>query len=121
MTELIVEIQKCIENYRIMVERRKKYHELPFTRDTDHYYSLIMLINTLETWERCLEFVLRLNKRRFYPINTFRSNEFNKIITAESKSILKINKNMKIEMIEYMKTLEWKIEELDGQLKQLIK
>lgn len=114
MNELINEIKDNITLYEHTLSRRKKHYEYPFTRSCDHYYSLIILQNTLDVWERCLEVVEKYKKHRMQPVEPFLSDVFKDKMEFEIKRFPGIlTENTRFQITDYMKKLEWKVEELE--------
>jgi aromatic ring hydroxylase len=61
MDELLQVVAKNITSIKSTIERNKKYFNYPFTTKCDNYYSLILLQNRLDPWERFkLYYVLKI-------------------------------------------------------------
>lgn len=114
MNELINEIQNNIDIYENSLARNKKHYEYPFSQNCDHYYKLIILQKTLDTWKSCFEVVIRYKKNRIKPIEPFLSEHIKENMEYEIKRYPGIlTEKTKYQIIDYMKRLEWKIEELE--------
>ncbi len=111
MNELILEVEDIIRTQKLIIDRNKKYHEYPFMNDCDHFYRLVLLHKTLEVWERCLQLLERYRKKRCIPIESFKSDKFEKIFQVDSRYSGFIPRKTQAEVIEYIKTLEWKLQE----------
>lgn len=115
MEELIEEVERIIHVYKLNIERQKKYYDYPFTNNPDHYYKLMMLQKTLEVWTNCLEKILKYRKNRWGPIEPRRSKEFaNRIKIEKSGMPGFVTQNTLDSMLEYIKRLESKIEQLES-------
>jgi hypothetical protein len=115
--ELIQEVESICGTYRASIERNKKYFDYPFTSNSDHYYKLMLLHTRLDTWERVAQLLSRYNRDRLGAIEKARSDEFKKIIDIQLKGCPGfITERTRNEMIEYMKKLEWRIDELEDNL-----
>jgi hypothetical protein len=114
MDELIQVVEKNIACIKSTIERNKKYYNYPFTTNCNNYYSLILLQNGLDNWERFSQILLSFKNSRCTPVNK-QSDIFEKIIAVEKSSIPGfITPRTVAEMIAYMKVLEWKIDDLQG-------
>ncbi|MDQ0871355.1 hypothetical protein QFZ77_000014 [Paenibacillus sp. V4I3] len=114
MDELISYIEKKISTLKLNIERNKKYYDYPFTSNCDHFYHLIQLHKQLECWRQFLEVVIKFKNTRC-TLLAKESFVYEKKIELEKKMIPGfVTKNTLHEMIEYMRKLEWKIEELNG-------
>ncbi|MGQ5393030.1 hypothetical protein ACT8ZS_19625 [Paenibacillus sp. M.A.Huq-84] len=114
MNELIKKTIANIDSYKAAIARNKKYSEYPFTNNCDHYYHLLLLQNRLENWERFLALLEQFKNSRCVRVEK-KSELFHKIINVEKNSVPGfVTMETLNEMLEYMKKLEWKLEELDG-------
>jgi hypothetical protein len=115
MEELIEEVEQIISVYKLNIERQKKYYDYPFTNNPDHYYNLMMLQKTLEVWTIYLEKILKYRRNRWGPVEPRRSKEFEKRISIEKKySPGFVTHNTLDAMLEYIKRLESRIEQLES-------
>ena len=111
MNELISEVEAIIRTQKHLIERNKKYHEYPFMNDCDHFYRLVLLHKTLEVWERCLRLLDKYRKKRCAPIGFLKGETIEKIFEVENRYSGILPRKTQIEIIEYIKTLEWQLEE----------
>ena len=117
---MLNEVKRIVETYRLSIERNKKYYDYPFTQDCDHYYKLIHLQINLDVWGRCKNLIEKYRKTRMGPLMKRRSEDFEKIIEVQKKGVPGfITQGTEQDMMEYMRKLEWIIEELEGQLHTL--
>lgn len=117
MNELINEIKNNITIHELSLIRQKKHFEYPFTQNCDHYYSLIILQNTLDIWKRCLEVVHKYNKNRMEPVEPFLSEVLKEKIEFETNHRPGVlTEKTKDQVIDYMKKLEWQIEDLEDKV-----
>lgn len=117
MEELIEEIEQIITIYNLNLERQKKYYDYPFTNNTAHYYQLMMIQKSLDSWTSCLEKLKKYKKDRWGPIEPRRSKEFEKRIKLEKEGIPGFITPRTIEaMLVYTKQLESRIEQVEGEL-----
>lgn len=121
MEELLDEVKKIIHVQQLNITRRKKLYEYPFTDNCFHYYQLMTLQRSLEVWEYCRELIEKYKKNRWGPIERPRSSEFETKMSMEIKDYPGVlTQKTREAMIEYMKTLEWRIEQLEGELQSII-
>jgi hypothetical protein len=112
--ELILVVESKIKSLRDSIEYNKKYFDYPFTNNCDHYYKLLLLHNRLENWELFLKTLLTFKSSRCKPISK-KSSVFEKILKLENDDVPGfVTKRTQFELLEYVRQLEWKIEELQG-------
>lgn len=116
MNELISEIEGIVSTLKLSIEKSKKYKEQPFMSNKEQHYRFIIQYNTLEVWETCLALLLKYQKKRCIEDLNFKSTDFKKILEFQNKFSGIIPRKNQIEMIEYMKILEWRIEELTNEV-----
>ncbi|MCK8487015.1 hypothetical protein M0651_07525 [Paenibacillus sp. MBLB2552] len=115
MDELIEEVEQVILQYKLNIERQKKYYDYPFTNNPDHYYKLMMLQKTFEVWTNCLEKIMKYRKERWGPIEPRRSKEFDDRIKNEKNGVPGFVTPRTLDaMLTYIKCLESRIEQLEG-------
>ncbi|MDD9267849.1 hypothetical protein ACFPES_12505 [Paenibacillus sp. GCM10023248] len=122
MEELITEFKAIVQQYKHTIQRLKKHYDYPFTTECGHYYTLIINQNSLEVFERSINIIERFRKKRMLPAFKFRSDEFKTNMEFEIKrypGVLTVRTQENI--INYMKTLELIIEELEHQLNSFIR
>ncbi|MCP1312253.1 hypothetical protein [Paenibacillus tyrfis] len=114
VNELIETVERNVGLYSAALERSKKYYDYPFTSNSDHYYKLILLQIKLDCWEQMLNLLRRFKNVRCEKLER-RSDFFVKSIEIEARGVPGfVTQQTLRNMIEYMKKLEWKIEELQG-------
>lgn len=114
MNELIFVIEKNINSLKSDVERNKKHTDYPFTNTCDHLYRRVLLQNRLETWEQFLKLINQFKNTRSNPFEK-QSEYFENIMKSQIKGIPGfVTKRTLQEITEYMKQLEWRIEEQNG-------
>ncbi|OXM87071.1 hypothetical protein [Paenibacillus rigui] len=114
MNELITLVERNIKSYQASIERNKKYFDYPFTNNSDHYYKLILLHDRLECWESFLRLLFRFKNNRVETVEK-QSDMFDKMIKVQTSGVPGfVTKPTIARMLDYMKTLEWRIEELHG-------
>ncbi|WP_144028905.1 hypothetical protein [Paenibacillus tyrfis] len=114
MDELIQVVENKINSLRASVEYNKKYFDFPFTNNSDHYYKLMLLHNRLENWELFLKTLLSFRNSRCKIISK-KSSFFKKVMEMENQGVPGyVTKKTQSQILEYIKQLEWKIEELEG-------
>ncbi|MCZ8513392.1 hypothetical protein O9H85_13330 [Paenibacillus filicis] len=114
MDELIRVVENKINILRASIEYNKKYFDFPFTNNCNHYYKLMLLHNRLENWELFLETLLSFRNSRCKIISK-KSTFFEKVLNMENEGVLGyITKKTQSQILEYIKQLEWKVEELGG-------
>lgn len=114
MNELISVIEKRILSLKSDIERSKNYMDYPFTSNCDHIYRVLLLHNHLETWEQFFKLIIHFKSSRSESFE--KQSEFLEVVTkSEIKGIPGfVTKKTLQDMCEYMKQLEWKIEEQSG-------
>jgi hypothetical protein len=114
MDELISLVEKNIRILKNSIDLNKKYFEYPFSKYTDHYYSLMLLHNKLDSWENFSKILESFKSSRCKPIEK-KSLYFEKVINLEKKGMPGfITIKTQNEIIKYLKQLEWKVDELSG-------
>ncbi|NOU96192.1 hypothetical protein GC093_23625 [Paenibacillus sp. LMG 31456] len=114
MDELIGVVENKINSLRASIEYNKKYVDYPFTNNCDHYYTILLLHNRLENWELFLKTLLSFRNSRCKPVSK-KSDFFEKIMKLENESIPGfVTMRTQAQLLEYIKQLEWKVEELEG-------
>lgn len=114
MNEFILVIEKAIESLKANVERNKIHVDYPFTNTCDHLYRVLLLQNQLETWEKFLELANRFKNNRCMQFDK-QSEKFENIMKSQIKGIPGfVTKKTLHDISEYIKQLEWRIEELNG-------
>ncbi|MEC0270475.1 hypothetical protein [Paenibacillus anseongense] len=122
LEELIKVVDANLKSFKANIARNKKYFDYPFTNNCDHYYKLILMHKQFECWEqfsallskfwntRCIEFTKNGDQKLdFYK----RCEEFENQISFEKLvSPGFITQKTLAQMIEYMRTLGWKVDEL---------
>lgn len=122
MEELLDEVDRILKTFKANVERNMKYHDYPFTQNCDHYYKLILLQNSLDVWTQCKSLIERYRETRMGPKMLRRSNDFKRIIETQKKGMPGfITRATEVEILEYIRKLEWIVEELEAQLYQFSK
>ncbi|NQX71817.1 hypothetical protein HQN90_37730 [Paenibacillus alba] len=117
MEEMLNEVTKILKTLQANMERQKKYYDYPFTQSCDHFYKLILLQQKMETWNQCKSLIEKYKKSRMGPIMKRRSEDFESMIELQKRGMPGfITKVTEAGMLEYMKSLEWIIEELERQL-----
>ncbi|MDF2960317.1 MAG: hypothetical protein K0S39_2052 [Paenibacillus sp.] len=112
--ELIQLVEKNITSLKSSIEYNKKYFDYPFTNNCEHYYKLMLLHNRLENWEQFLSALLYFKNTRCKEVSK-KSAYFEKVMKIECEGVLGfITKQTQSNVLEYMKHLEWKLEELEG-------
>lgn len=110
MQEMIEEVERIIAAYKSNINGRKKYYDYPFTNNCEHYYQLIFLQRSLDIWTRSLELMRKYSVIRSGVKDLNKSVHFEKLINFNQYEY-KLLPNLHKEMIEYMKILEWKLQE----------
>ncbi|UUZ80524.1 hypothetical protein LJK88_37560 [Paenibacillus sp. P26] len=114
MNELIDFTNSQVIALKAVIERDKKYFSYPFTNNCDHYYRLLLLHNRLESWEGFLDLLDRFKNKRCKHIER-KSGFFEKLTKLEETGVPGfVTKKTLHQMIEYMRILEWKLEEQQG-------
>ena len=114
MDELIQVVEKNINSLKKTIEHNKKYYDYPFTSNCDHYYKLLLLHNRLENWENFLSTLLTFKNTRCKEISK-KSDYFEKVMKIENEGVPGfVTKRTQLDILEYMKQLEWKLEESEG-------
>lgn len=114
MNELISIIEKGIQSLKSDIQRNRNYTDLPFTNSCDHLYRGLLLQIRLESWEQFLKLTNRFKSSRNEPFIK-QSDFFEDIMKSQIKGIPGfVTKKTLKDMSEYMKQLEWRIEELNG-------
>lgn len=117
MEELLDEVDRILKIIKANVERNKKYHDYPFTQNCDHYYKLILLQNSLDVWTQCKSLIEKYRKTRMGPLMPRRSNDFKRVLETQKKVMPGfITRATEVEILEYIRKLEWIVEELEAQL-----
>lgn len=117
MEELLEEVDRILRTCNANIERNKKYHDYPFTQNSDHYYKLILLHHNFEVWRQCKCLIERYKKNRMGPLMIRRSSEFKKIFDVQKRGGPGfITRATGEEILEYIRKLEWIVEELEVQL-----
>ncbi|MDQ0888528.1 hypothetical protein QFZ81_003616 [Paenibacillus sp. V4I9] len=112
MEELMNVVQEKIKIMDANISRNKKYFDYPFTSNCNHYYKLILLHSQAECWEQFLKLLVKFNSERKLDFHK-KCDDFEKKLSFE-KSVAPgfVTQKTLAQMIEYMRTLEWKVEEL---------
>jgi hypothetical protein len=112
MEELLNVVSASIKKINTNIARNKKYFDYPFTSNCDHYYKLMLLHSQSECWEQFLQLLVSFNEKRNIEFHK-KSNEFKRRLKIE-KSVAPgfVTSKTLAQVIGYMRTLEWKIEEL---------
>lgn len=116
MEELLDEVKKIIHVYNLNLKRQKKFYDYPFTNNCNHYYRLMMIQGSIEIWENCRALLEKYQNKRWGQIERHRSLEFESKMNLEIKDFPgAITQRTRQDMIEYMRKLEWKVEQLEGE------
>lgn len=112
-------MEKTISLLNLNIERNKKYHDYPFTNNCDHFYRLNQFHKELECWKSFLDTVLRFRNKRCCILSKD-SYIFEDRINFEKENMPGFVTLTTLRgMIEYMRKLEWKIDELNGVWKEV--
>lgn len=102
------------KSYILKNKRHKKYYNYPLTNNPDHYYRLMMLQKTLDTWSSCFDLIMRFKKERCGPIELWKSKSFEMKIKVEESSVPGfVTRSTLRAMLTYMNRLESRIEQLE--------
>ncbi|CAN7310873.1 hypothetical protein LJR153_001682 [Paenibacillus sp. LjRoot153] len=112
MEELLNVVSEGINKINTNIARNKKYFDYPFTTNCGHFYKLLLLHSQVECWEQFLKLLNKFKGDRDVTF-TKQCEEFEKRITIEKSMVPGfVTQDTLNQMIEYMRTLEWKVEEL---------
>jgi len=113
--ELLDEVRRFVNVYELQVERQKTRPEYPYSEECDHLYRRIISRSSLNAWRQCEQLFEKYMVTRMIPIKEKKSENFDKRIKAELEIYPgKLTERTKWEIIEYMKKLEWRVEELEN-------
>lgn len=112
MEELLNVVSDSIKKINTNIARNKKYFDYPFTSNCSHYYKLMLLHSQSECWEQFLQLLVSFNEKRNVEFHK-RSNEFECRLENEKAGVPGfVTQATLAQIIDYMRTLEWKVEEL---------
>lgn len=114
MLEIIEDIEAKIKVLQSQIENRKSCERFNFSHESDNQYKLLVLMIELEKWEASLKLLIHYQNKRGFPVKR-KSKDFEKMIQLQIRDMPgSIRRETCSLMIEYMKQLEWKIENNDG-------
>ncbi|MEV5030346.1 hypothetical protein [Paenibacillus sp. LPE1-1-1.1] len=114
MFEIIEDIETKIIGLQSQITNRKSFERFNFSYESDNQYKIFVLTLELEKWEALLNLLVQYQKKRCIPI-TRKSKDFEKTIQLQLKDVPgTIRRETCSSMIEYMKQLEWEIENRNG-------
>ncbi|KRE96905.1 hypothetical protein ASG89_30720 [Paenibacillus sp. Soil766] len=114
MEELLNVVSEGIKKINTNIARNKKYFDYPFTSNCDHYYKLMLLHSQSQCWDQFLQLLVSFNEKRNVEFHK-RSNDFERMMKNEKAGIPGfVTQATLTQIIDYMRTLEWKIDELVG-------
>ncbi|REE81563.1 hypothetical protein A8990_11889 [Paenibacillus taihuensis] len=110
MNEMIKEVEEIIRVQQHRIKRNELSHEFPYMSEYDHFIRLAYLYKTLEIWEACHKLMLKYQKRREVPVGAINAEAIEQILKmAHRYPGIRVETLERI--VEYVKTLEWKLEE----------
>lgn len=110
MLEIIDDIETKIKGLQSQITNRKSCDRFNFSYESDNQYKIFVLTLELEKWEALLKLLNQYQKKRNIPIKR-KSTDFEKMIQLQIKDVPgSIRRETCSSMIEYMKQLEWNIE-----------
>lgn len=119
LLELINKVEKIIEVKKLNLVRRKKRYEV-FIDEADNYYWIMSLLISIKSWEECLKLLKKYDFTRERVTEFNRSKSFEALFEANKKyNSSLITERDRFEILEYMKTLEWKIDSINHENKAL--
>ncbi|MDQ8735681.1 hypothetical protein [Paenibacillus sp. LHD-38] len=114
MLEIIEDIETKIIGLQSQIQNRKSFERYNFSYESDNQYKIFVLTLELEKWEALMKLLVTYQKKRCVPFIR-KSNDFERTIQLQIKDYPgTIRKETCSSMIEYMKQLEWEIENRNG-------
>ncbi|MBB3108165.1 hypothetical protein FHS18_000193 [Paenibacillus phyllosphaerae] len=114
MDELINEVDHNIEVLELTIERNKKAPEIPHIPEETRFMNLAKLCIALEKWKAVRGLLEKYRDTRCRPIEK-KSSLFENMISVELKGVPGfVTPRTRSSMIEYMRHLEWQIDQLSG-------
>ncbi|OBZ13208.1 hypothetical protein [Bacillus sp. FJAT-26390] len=113
MLEMIEDIEAKMISLQSQIRNRKSCERNNFSYESDNQYKILVLTLELEKWEALMALIAQYQKKRGTPI-TRKSKDFERTIQLQMKDVPgSIRRETCLAMIDYMKQLEWEIENKD--------
>ncbi|WP_219837156.1 hypothetical protein [Paenibacillus sp. R14(2021)] len=116
MKEMLDEVEAIISIKTQNVKRYKKGLDLSYVSQYGRYFTVCMELKSLETWETCLRLIHKYKLVRSDVQYDSKSKYFQSVMTMERREYPGvITEKTRNEIIEYMKLLEWKLEQFTNE------
>jgi hypothetical protein len=110
MLEMMEDIETKMTGLQSQIRNRKSCERNHFSYESDNQYKILVLTLELEKWEALMALIVQYQKKRDMP-TVRKSKDFERTIQLQMKDVPgSIRRETCLAMIEYMKQLEWEIE-----------